>query len=127
MRFLGGYGEHKLQILIDSGSTLSFIKESTAIRLDQPIDEVSPLHIRVANGQKLLNSYLARDFTWEVQGGTYSHSLRLLQNEGCDIILGCDWIKAHTPVEFDYERMRVTARLNGKKTRWVAQRSKAVC
>lgn len=46
---------------------------------------------------------MINDFPRDVQGKTITHySLRLSKNEGCDIILGCDWVKAHTRVKFDY-------------------------
>lgn len=75
----------------------------------------------------MVSSHLAADFPWDLQGTICTHSLRLLQNEGCDIILGCDWIKANTPVKFDYDRMRVTVKREGKKVRFQALESTAIC
>lgn len=43
MRFISHYGEQQLQILIDTGSTLSFIKKTTTMRLDCSVEVVSPL------------------------------------------------------------------------------------
>lgn len=75
----------------------------------------------------MVSSHMATNFPWDLQGTTFSHLLRLLQNGGCDIILGCDWIKAHTSVKFDYERMMVSVRMEGKKIKLQAQNSTAIC
>ncbi|KAK6127369.1 hypothetical protein DH2020_038880 [Rehmannia glutinosa] len=98
MRLFGQCGEHMLHILIDSGSTLSFIQEATTKRLGCKLTPAKPLLVKVANGQRLVSSQKAEDFTWEMQGNNFAYSLRLLKNKGCDLILGGDWLKARTPL-----------------------------
>lgn len=121
MRFTGMVGEQQVDILIDTGSTLSFIRESTAERLGCKTEEVSPLLIRVANGQKLISTLRVKGLTWEVQGHAFSHPLRLLKNDGCDLILGCDWMEACSPIEFDFKKKIVTFKLGRKKIRMHAR------
>lgn len=127
MRFTGMCNGQPLQILVDSGSTLSFIRESTSKRLNYTLAEASPMVIRVANGQRLISDKIAAGFSWDIQGHTFTYPLRLLQNEGCDIILGGDWLKARTPIKYDYDRIIVTIRLNGKKVKLQAPTSYAQC
>ncbi|CAA0840135.1 Unknown protein, partial [Striga hermonthica] len=115
MRVCGGTGEHKLHILIDSGSTLSFIQASTAEKLQLPLKAVKPIAVRVANGQRMLSSHIVDGFKWKMQGHTFSYPLRVLDNEGCDMILGGDWLKSCTPVELDYEKMHVGVNVKGKR------------
>ncbi|KAH6786813.1 hypothetical protein C2S52_006365 [Perilla frutescens var. hirtella] len=77
LRFTGTSHGHSLQVLIDIGSTLSFIKESTAQLLGCGIEETTPLLIKVANGQKLISSSRAENFGWDMQGHHLTHPLRI--------------------------------------------------
>lgn len=96
-------------------------------RIYCPLEVVTPLSIKVANEQKMTSSHEVIDFSWAMQGTTMTQSLRLLQNEGYDIILGCDWFKKHTPVTLDYDRMRVKIRIDGRRVRLQALKSIAIC
>ncbi|KAK6115436.1 hypothetical protein DH2020_007705 [Rehmannia glutinosa] len=127
MRLFGQCGEHMLHILIDSGSTLSFIQEATAKRLGCKLTPAKPLLVKVANGQRLVSSQKAEDFTWEMQGNNFAYSLRLLKNEGCDLILGGDWLKACTPIELDYDKMTFTVTLKGRRVKLQALTSITEC
>ncbi|KAK6125713.1 hypothetical protein DH2020_040546 [Rehmannia glutinosa] len=127
MRLYGESGEHKLHILIDSGSTLSFIQEATARRLGCHLEPAKPLLVRVANGQRMVSSYKATSFQWTMQGHLFTYSLRLLDNEGCDLILGGDWLKACTSIELDYENMTFTVTSKGKRVKIQALTSMAEC
>lgn len=115
MRVVGEVGAHKLNILIDSGSTLSFLQEDMANKLECQTHSVKPLLVRVANGQKLVTTKRATDFKWTVQGHDFQYSPRLLKNVGCDMMLGGDWLRFCTPIELDYANMKFTVTLNGKR------------
>ncbi|KAH6776901.1 hypothetical protein C2S51_008213 [Perilla frutescens var. frutescens] len=112
-----------LQILVDTGSTLSFIKKSTSQMLGCKVEAVTPLLIKVANGQRLFSSSRVGNFGWQMQGVELQHSLRLLQHEDCDVILGGDWLKARSPIELDYELITVTIRWMGKKLKLYANKT----
>lgn len=43
-----------------------------------------------------------------MQEHKFCYSLRLLEIEGCDLILGGDWLRSCTPIELDYEKMTCT-------------------
>ncbi|KAK6150337.1 hypothetical protein DH2020_015269 [Rehmannia glutinosa] len=127
MRLFGESNGHKLHILIDSGSTLSFIQESTAKKLGCQLEVIKPLLVKVANGQRMVSSHRAKEFQWEMQGHTFSYPLRVLQNEGCDLILGGDWLKSCTPIELDYERMTFTIYpLEVLDSRWIRRKGEDV-
>ncbi|KAK6151575.1 hypothetical protein DH2020_014210 [Rehmannia glutinosa] len=127
MRLFGESGTHRLHILIDSGSTLSFIQESTAKRLGCHLENAKPILVKVANGQRMVSSVKATGFKWTMQGHEFTYSLRVLQNEGCDLILGGDWLKSGTPIELDYEKMTFTVTLKGKRVKIQALTSAADC
>ncbi|KAK6136072.1 hypothetical protein DH2020_030177 [Rehmannia glutinosa] len=126
MRLFGECDGHKLHVLIDSGSTLSFIQESTAKRLGCKLTPAKHLLVKVANG-RLVSSYKVEGFTWKMQGHSFTYSLRVLQNEGCDLILGGDWLKSCTPIELDYDKMTFTVTLLGRRVKIQALTSTAGC
>ncbi|KAK6123472.1 hypothetical protein DH2020_042793 [Rehmannia glutinosa] len=115
MRLFGEIGATKLHILVDSGSTLSFIQAATTKKLGCKVEPAKPLLVRVANGQRMVSSQKATGFKWTMQGHVFTYSFRLLDNEGCDLILGGDWLKACTPIELDYENMTFTVTYQGKR------------
>lgn len=73
--------------------------------------------MRVANGQKLVSTKRATDFKWVVQGHEFQYSPRLLKNEGCEMILGGDWLRFCTPSELDYSNMSFTVTLKGERVK----------
>lgn len=75
----------------------------------------------------MVSSSVVSDFIWSIQDHSFSYPLRLLQNDGCDIILGGDWLKACTPIKYDYDKMIVTLRVNGKKIKLQTHTSTATC
>lgn len=75
----------------------------------------------------MVSSSAVTNFTWSIHDHLFSYPLRLLQNEGCDIILGGDWLKTCTPIKYDYDRMVVTLRVNGKKIKLQTHSSTAIC
>lgn len=127
MKLVGYYKEKSLQILIDTGSTLSFIKEDTATTLNPVMKEIPTLMVVVANAQKLLTSKVTTSFCWKIQEYDFWHPLGLLHKEGFDLILGCDWVEAHSPIKIEYEKMLVIVSVNGKKVRLHAQNNKVHC
>lgn len=71
--------------------------------------------IKVANGQKFISTKIANDFKWTVQGHEFKYSPRLLKNEGCNMILGGDWLRSCTLIELDYTNMSFTVTFDGER------------
>lgn len=127
MRLFGEFNQQRLHILIDTGSTLSFIQEATAKRLRCPLTPTDPLLVRVGNGQRLVCAKQVDSFCWKMQGHEFNYALRALEHEGCDLILGGDWLKSCTPIELDYDNMTFTVTVLGKKIKLQAITSNEEC
>ncbi|KAH6835280.1 hypothetical protein C2S53_014623 [Perilla frutescens var. hirtella] len=56
LKFNGTCNRHNLRILMETGRTLSFIKDSTTHMLGCKVETVAHLLIKVANGQRLISS-----------------------------------------------------------------------
>jgi hypothetical protein len=57
--------------------------------------------VKVARGGYLDTSAIINFMSSVIQGATFSSDFKLLELKGHDIILGCDWIKQHSPIALD--------------------------
>jgi len=99
MCFWGTVGDQNVRILLDSGSTHTFVSKEIAARCAgiQPL--AVPLSVRVANGQLLHCSYQIPQAVWSIQNCQFISDLKVLQLSNYDMILGLDWLAAHSPME----------------------------
>lgn len=99
IKIVGNIKQIPLVILIDSGSTHSFIDHQVPKNLGQmgvPIKGL--LRVRVANGHEQFCSHFSPSFMWEMRNNQFHFDLRWLQVKGCDIVLGMDWINSVAPL-----------------------------
>lgn len=72
-------GKRRLTVLIDGGSTHSFLNEATARDLKCKLTATTPLSVTVANGNKMHSHYKCADFKWLMQGQEFIAHLRILE------------------------------------------------
>jgi hypothetical protein len=90
-------GKHEVLILVDSGSSTSFINQQLAELLpgSQPLPR--PCRVNVADGtQHKCNSFLP-GCQWSSQGHQFATDLKILPLRAFDVILGMDWLEQHNP------------------------------
>lgn len=46
-------------------------------------------------------------FSWKTQWIYFEHKLRLPDIDGCDVVLGVDWMRKHNPILFDFIEYRL--------------------
>lgn len=113
---LNGTSKKKLlTILLDSGSTHSFLDMETARQIGCIHKEARPMRVTVANGNQLMSLYSCPMFKWKIQGIEFENLVRLIQLGGCNLILGGDWMKAHNPVLLDFVAYRDVVSHKGKR------------
>ncbi|KAH0764728.1 hypothetical protein KY285_000599 [Solanum tuberosum] len=105
-----------LAVLIDSGSTHSFIDEQ-AVGDTGYVAEYSPhMKVTVADGDYVMCHTSSPGFSWKMEGKAFKEDLRIINLRGCDLVLGNDWIKKNNPIKFDHEKKFVTIGRKGNKT-----------
>ena len=114
-------------ILIDSGSTHSFIDEGTAKKLYCQLAGTLPWSVTVANSQKVLSRSSCNGFCWEMQGEKFEADLRLLQLGSCDVVLGVDWMKRVSPISFDFNKMEVSFEKEGRRMTLLGNKEVGTC
>ncbi|XP_026396090.1 uncharacterized protein LOC113290721 [Papaver somniferum] len=116
---------HELTILVESGSTHSFLDPSVAKRCGTNILPTQTLQVTVADGNKLLSQAKCPGFTWVMQGNTLSRDLHLLELGGCDMVLGVDWMRELSPMLFDFKKLTITFQHQGKNIELVGHTEEA--
>lgn len=89
---------HHISILVDSGSTNSFLDNQVASSLTgvQPLS--SPSLATVANGGSVSCEAQIPYVEWSIQGYTFHSTLKFIPIGTYDMILGMDWLQAFSPM-----------------------------
>jgi hypothetical protein len=91
--------KHPVTILVDSGSSHSFVSASLAFQLTGVQALSSELSVQVANGERFSCSTYFPQASWAVDGYDFSSDLRVLPLSSYDIILGIDWLEQFSPMK----------------------------
>jgi hypothetical protein len=104
-----------LLILVDSGSTGSFLNEAMLSRLHCTPQRTSPVTVKLANNETLQCDQIIPDFSWWIQGETFTTPMRILPLGAYDAILGVDWLKQHGPITGDWTLKTLEVTNMGKR------------
>ena len=98
IRLCAQVGDQIMLLLVDPGSSHSFISENFTARNAAKTEELPPVLVRVANGQQLLCNKLLRKLAWQVPGHNFNTDLWVLPLSAYDGVLGIDWLSPHSPM-----------------------------
>jgi hypothetical protein len=90
MHFIGEIHGHLLLILVDSGSSHSFLHSSFAAVVPGVRALSAPSVVTVADGSSIQCSTEIPNAEWSVQGFSFHSTLKLLPIGSFDMILGMD-------------------------------------
>jgi hypothetical protein len=79
-----------LVVLIDSGSSLSFVSQNLVDKMGLTVQSCVAVEVKVANGERMRSDKKVVDLSG---GHTYTTTLRVLELDMYDLILGFDWLK----------------------------------
>ena len=108
IRLLGHMQGHDLLMLIDSGSSSSFISVAAADRLQGVMPLKSHTAVKIANGGTLQSDSWIPGCEWNTQGHTFHTDLRVLELGCYDVILGMDWLSEHSPMDIHWGQKRMS-------------------
>ncbi|KAG8389634.1 hypothetical protein BUALT_Bualt02G0249400 [Buddleja alternifolia] len=114
LRVKGTSYKKDIQVLIDSGSTNCFLDEKMSRKLGCKLTYTTPTMVSVADGNKIVSRTICEDFCWAIHGHTFFYPIRVIKMGGSDMVLGEDWLRKHSPIEFEYDKMRITISQDGK-------------
>lgn len=107
--------KQKIIVLIDSGSTHSFVDPMLVHQLKLPTEAAPNLTVTVANGEKLSCDQVCKGLQWEIHGEIFEKDCRMLKLGGCDIVLGMDWIDIHAPIQLHTRPLSASFHKEGKR------------
>ncbi|XP_026450099.1 uncharacterized protein LOC113350204 [Papaver somniferum] len=108
IRIPGIIKKQKIYILIDTGSTHSFIDFALATKLHCDIHSTAHLLVTVANGERTVSYGVFPQLQWFMQDYQFSGDLRLLPLGGCDIVLGAEWLRRLGNVMFNFSKISIS-------------------
>lgn len=95
----------KVQVLIDSRSTNTFMDPSVLQKLRIKATKTYPLIVIVTNGNRTISMDEVSQLSWEMQNQRFSADPRVLKLADCQMVLGVDWLKDLSPVTFDFKNL----------------------
>ncbi|CAD6238507.1 unnamed protein product [Miscanthus lutarioriparius] len=104
---------HHLSILVDSGSSHTFLNSVLAQSLTGIKDLPSPVQVQVANGAILQCTSFLPDAHWSVQGCSFVTDLKLLPLSSYDMILGLDWLASFSPMQVHWAQKWISIPYEG--------------
>ena len=115
MRLFGQYGKHRLHVFIDPGSTHNFIDIKVAKEIDCKLEGIKPMTVDAALGGKTQTTYKCKDFTWRMQGYSFTAEVRTLPLNNWDIVLGVRRLATLGPILWNFENLKMEFTLNGER------------
>ncbi|KAF5446347.1 hypothetical protein F2P56_031982 [Juglans regia] len=114
MRLMGWIGRTQVVLLVDSGSTHSFVDPSIAQTAKLVVDESKRLAVKVANGQIVQGLGYCSNAKIKVQGISFYPSFYVLPLGGCDVVLGVDWLETLGTIAWNFHELSMKFLYLGK-------------
>jgi hypothetical protein len=110
MRICATVGDQIMILLVDSGSSHSFVSKAFAEQANCTLSEAKLVSVKVANDQLMQSRAQVLGLQWTYEGHTFSDDMRLLDIGAYDAILGMDCLDSCSPMYFHWARkvLRVT-------------------
>lgn len=114
LQLSGWIQDHPVIMLVDSGSTASFINLKLQPLMQNVSALLTPVKVKVADDRRLKCIEEIRSCSWSSQGHVFSTDFKFLQLGAFDVILGQDWLYKHSPMYIDWPTKHLEICDNGK-------------
>lgn len=114
LRLRAMIGNQVLLILVDSGSSDSFLNENMLPRIQCTVKTTNTIPVKIADGKFMHCNKIVPDLSWWCQGETFITNMRVLELGAYDAILGMDWLQQHSPMVADWEKHSLAFLHNNK-------------
>jgi hypothetical protein len=114
-RLKGSIQGKYITILIDSGSSHTFLSEQLALQFSGIHSLNVVMGVQVANGEKLSCTKCIPVGQWQMGVYAFSSNLKLLPLHHYDMIVGMDWLESHSPMKVHWKNKWMVVPYNGSK------------
>ncbi|KAM0019501.1 putative nucleotidyltransferase, Ribonuclease H [Helianthus debilis subsp. tardiflorus] len=118
LRFTGHVKGKQVQVLLDGGSTHSFVQTKVASHLNLTIEAIVPFTVLVGSGERLPCTGMAKQVAVTIQSHTVLVDFYVLPLQGWDVVLGVSWLSTLGRVLTDYAAGSFEFQLNGVRVVW---------
>lgn len=98
MRIVGRIKNHKMVMLVDSGSTHNFINMGVAKALGLKGTQGYQMGVTVANGEKVITSGKCQQMLWSCGKFQFATDFMILPVKGYDVLLDVQWLSSLEPI-----------------------------
>lgn len=91
-------GNQVMLILVDSGSTHSFINRQFMNRTNLKTHTLPVVTVKMANGELLQCDSMVLSMTWWIQGNNFRTDMCVWDLGAYDAVLGMDWLQPMSPM-----------------------------
>lgn len=102
MRLMGKVSSQEVIVLIDTGSTYTFVNPNVARKAHLSADGKGQLTVMVVDGATLSCQGHCKVVYILLQGCSFNTSLYLLPLGGCDMVLRVNWLRFLGPILWDF-------------------------
>ncbi|CAN1751344.1 Transposon Ty3-I Gag-Pol polyprotein [Linum perenne] len=110
----GRIGRHPILILIDTGSSHTFLSKKYAEELQFKQHPATPMKVKMANGAAMISTTECKGLSWLMQGQKFTYDARILPLKETDLVLGFNWLRTISPVQMDFDKLLMTFEWEGK-------------
>jgi hypothetical protein len=103
MRLIGWVGNHKIIVLIDSGSTHNFLDSSMGRKLKVSISKEQRIRVKVANGDEVVSEGKCMQLKVQFQNFSFTTEAYMIILAGCDMVLGIQWLVTLGPIIWNFK------------------------
>ncbi|XP_019163484.1 PREDICTED: uncharacterized protein LOC109159828 [Ipomoea nil] len=115
IKLLGCIQRQPIVILVDSGSTHSFLDPQLLDHMRRQPEKAKALEVTVANGDKVISDSVCPNLSWQIQQESFTKDFRLLRLGGCDMVLGMDWVDLFAPIQLHTRPPGISFHKDGRK------------
>lgn len=103
MRVVGNIQGRDIVILVDSGSSHTFLSSSAACLLEGVEHLKLSTQVQVANGGILQCFSCIPHAEWSMDGFLFQSALKIIPLQHYDMVLGMDWLEEFSPMEVHWK------------------------
>lgn len=107
-------GDQVMLLLLDSGSSHSFINKNFADSIGAQRVPIPSVPVKLANGQFVQCDQMVPQLAWHCQGHNFHTDLRLLELGAYDGVLGKDWLDRFSPMTCNWKGNAISFDHDGK-------------
>ncbi|GKA55259.1 reverse transcriptase [Tanacetum coccineum] len=81
------------------------VRGRVAKKLGCRLDNTTPMQVSVANGQRMMSTFVCYDFKWSFQNEVFTSDVMLLPLGGCEMVLGIQWLATLGDMQCNFKKL----------------------